>query len=39
MTSVNKVKAREVIYLDLYKVFDIIPQHILISKSVRCGFK
>ena len=32
-------RAVDVIYLDLCKPFDMVPHHILLSKSKRCGMK
>ena len=36
---VDEEKAIDVIYLDLTKVFDMVPHHILFSKLERCGFQ
>lgn len=39
MASVDKGKTMEIIYLELYKALDIIPQHILVSKLDKYRFE
>jgi len=38
MASLDKGKASDVIYVDLCKGFDMVPQHVLISKLERDRF-